>query len=188
MSCAALAYRPDPCAPSATDLTVRPLEPGEAGPVLDVFDGLSTRSRHSRFLAPKPRLTGSDLRQLTAVDPLHHVALVALSPHDGRTVGIARFVRDDDDPGAAEVAVAVVDAWQGQGVGSRLAADLAIRALEVGITRFNALMLPENEAAARLMHHTAGEVERTGLDSSGAEFVITLAPARPSRRHRLKGV
>lgn len=188
MTGTALAYCSEPCASPTTYLTVRPLEPGEAGLVLDVFDGMSSRSRQSRFLAPKPRLTGADLRQLTAVDHFRHVALVALSERDGRAVGIARFVRDDDEPCAAEVAVAVVDEWQGQGVGSLLAGALAARARELGVTRFNAIMLPENEAAARLMHHTSGEVEQVELDSFGAEFVITLAPAIPPRRQRLKGV
>ncbi len=175
--------------PSSATVVVRPLEANEGDLLLEVFDRMSRRSRERRFLAPKHRLTASDLRQLTAVDHLHHEAFVALSVADGRPVGVARFVREDDDPEAADVAVSVVDAWQGQGVGTLLATSLASRAQEVGITRFNAVMLPDNEAAARLMHRTTGDVERVALSHHGAEFVITLEPSsKGSRRRLLKGV
>jgi RimJ/RimL family protein N-acetyltransferase len=173
---------------AATSVVLRALEPEDGDLLVDVFARMSPRSRELRFLAPKHRLTESDLRQLTAVDHLHHEAVAALSVEDGRPVGIARFVRDQHDPEVADVAVSVVDAWQGQGVGTLLAAALAERAQEVGITRFNAVMLPDNEAAVRLMHRTAGDVERVALDHNGAEFVITLAPPKPSRSHLLKGV
>jgi RimJ/RimL family protein N-acetyltransferase len=180
----------DPClTEAATTVVLRPLEPEDGHLLVDIFDRLSSRSRESRFLAAKHRLTDSDLRRLTAVDHVHHEALLALSVEDGRPVGVARFARDDEHPEAAEVAVTVVDAWQDQGVGTLLASALTARAREVGITRFNALMLPDNEPAARLMHHTAGEVERVALDHHGAEFVITLTPALPrARRRLLKGV
>lgn len=175
--------------PASTTVVLRALEPADGDLVLDVFARMSHRSRELRFLAPKHRLSESDLRQLTAVDHLHHEALAALSVEDGRPVGVARFVRDEDDPEAAEVAVSVVDAWQGQGVGILLATTLAERAQEVGITRFKALMTPDNEAAVRLMHRTADHIERVALDHTGAEFVIRLAPPPAAPRSRLlKGV
>lgn len=50
-----------------------------------------------------------------------------MSASDGAPVGIARFVRTDDES-AAEVAVAVVDAWPRHGVGTVPLAALARRA------------------------------------------------------------
>jgi hypothetical protein len=68
---------------------IRPLEDGESGPVLAVFEGLGARSRELRFMAPKVRLTATDLCHLTHVDGVDRVALVAELP-DGRPIGIAR--------------------------------------------------------------------------------------------------
>lgn len=190
MSTATLEPCRDDCPPgAATSVVLRPLEPEEPHLLLDVFARMSSQSRERRFLAPKHRLTDSDLRQLTAVDHVDHEALVALSVVDGRPVGVARFVRDEDQPDTADVAVTVVDAWQSQGVGTLLATALTARAQEVGITRFIAVMLPDNERAARLMHQTAGDVERLALDRGSAEFVVTLSPTRKTARRRLlKGV
>src|SRR6478672_4031825 len=49
-------------------VVLRPLEPGDRAPLLEIFSGLSPRSRRQRFLTPKTRLTEADLRQLTSVD------------------------------------------------------------------------------------------------------------------------
>jgi GNAT superfamily N-acetyltransferase len=103
------------------------------------------------------------------------VALVARDA-DGRAIGIARFVRDAADPVTAEVAVAVVDAWQGHGVGSRLAESLTEIARELGIVRISLVMAHDNDAATRLMHRIAGEVTRTGWDNDSVDFEVALEP------------
>jgi RimJ/RimL family protein N-acetyltransferase len=156
-------------------VAVHPLEAGDRAAVLEVFAGLGCRSRRLRFLTPKPRLTSADLRQLTAVDHHDHVALVAVSTATGRPIGVARFVRDPQDQHSADVAVAVVDAWQDRGVGTMLADALARRALEVGVRRFTMMMAPDNEGAVRLLHRMPGEIERLAIDEESAEFAVTVA-------------
>jgi GNAT superfamily N-acetyltransferase len=165
-------------------LRVESLVHGDELTVLQVFDQLSPRSREQRFLTAKPRLTGADLRALTDVDGYDHVALVAREA-DGRPIGIARFVRDAGDPVTAEVAVTVVDALQGQGVGTRLAESLTQVARELGIVRISLVMAHDNDAAARLMHRVAGEVTRTGWDNGSVEFEVALE-LRP-RNGRIPG-
>jgi GNAT superfamily N-acetyltransferase len=170
-----------PDAPTAPT-RFEPLVRGDVVTVLEVFDQLSPRSRQQRFLTAKPRLTAADLRALTDVDGNHHVALVARDVA-GRAIGIARFVRDRDDPATAEAAVTVVDAWQGRGVGTRLARALSDRARELDITRVSLVIAHANEAAARLMHLVAGDVTRVGWDSGTVDFEISLdATGNPGRR------
>jgi len=170
---------PDP-SPYGTQVVLRPLERGDTGSVLEVFAGLGDHSRALRFLTPKPRLTAGDLRQLTAVDHCHHVALLAAAP-PGRPIGIARFIRDRERPDSADVAVAVVDAWQDRGIGTMLAHGLVRRALEVGIRRFTMMMAPHNDGAVRLLHRAPGEIERLAIDDEIAEFAITFGdPASAS--------
>jgi GNAT superfamily N-acetyltransferase len=150
-----------PCEPEFLShdpaVELRPLEPGDTGAVSEVFAGLGPRSRELRFLTPKPRLTGADLRQLTAVDHHDHVAILALD--NGRPIGVARFVRDQARPDSADVAVAVVDASQNRGVATMLTEALVHRAREVGVRRFTLIMARDNEAAMRLLGRAPGVVE-----------------------------
>jgi len=157
----------------STRVHIRPLEDGETGPVLAVFDGLRARSRELRFMSPKFRLTVTDLCHLTHVDGHDRVALVAELP-DGRPIGIARFVRNDTDSSAADVAVAVVDRWQRRGIGRQLARALAEYADGVGVRRFTVDMMRKNTGALRLMHH-AGDVRPVSVDEYSAEYEVTLS-------------
>jgi RimJ/RimL family protein N-acetyltransferase len=65
-------------------------------------------------------------------------------------VGVARFVRDREDPTTAEAAIVVADELQGQGLGKRMGFLLADAARERGVQRFVASMLSDNLAAHRL--------------------------------------
>ena len=145
--------------------TIRPLRRGEGEIVQAVFDGMSPRSRLLRFGGVKTSLSTADLEQLTRVDSDHH-ALVALV--DRTPVGIARLVRDR---AGADVAFAVVDAWQHRGVGKTLADRLAADARAAGIERLNATMHADNRSSLALMRRVtrgltsrlaAGQLEVSG--------------------------
>jgi GNAT superfamily N-acetyltransferase len=153
-------------------LTYRILRSGERAPVLEVFDGLSDRSRRLRFLGAKPRLLESDVRHLVDVGCCGREAVVAIDPTTGATVGLARFVRDEDAP-EAEVAFEVVDAWQGNGIGKRLLAELADQAREQGILRFRALVSRENKVAVRLLR-SVGEILAERPQGPELELVVRL--------------
>jgi RimJ/RimL family protein N-acetyltransferase len=163
--------------PRAADRRVRlrPLEQGEAAPLLEIFAGLSARSREQRFLSPKHQLTDADLRRLTNVDGHDRVALVAEMP-EGRPIGVARFVRNPDGD-SADVAVTVIDDRQGEGVGTLLASSLAEHAQQVGIRRFTLMMSHGNEAALRLTHRFSGKARCLTVDRYAAHFTVTLPNA-----------
>src|SRR5919201_5885175 len=102
------------------NLRVRALEPTDRQALLDGFERLSPTSRYMRFAGPKPRLTGADLRSLLDIDHRDREALVAYERASRRPVAVARYVRLAVEPSVADVAITVVDAWQGRGVGARL--------------------------------------------------------------------
>ena len=160
-------------------IEVSPLEPGDAAAVLAVFAGMGPRSRWLRFLTGKPRLTSAEVRRLTAVDQRDHVALVASTTTDHRPIGIARFVRSADATECAEVAVAVVDAWQRQGVGTLLLDTLVRRAREVGVRRFTVLASHDNAGALRLLHRLPDGLLRVSTGGGVAEYVVSLEGAEP---------
>ena len=154
-------------------IAYRPLLAGERAPVLEVFAGLSERSCSLRFLGSKPRLLESDLAHLVDVGRCGREAVAAIVQESGRTVGIARFVRDDDRP-EAEIAFAVVDEWQGRGLGKRLLAELRGVAREQGILRFRALVAHGNSPAFALVRSLGDVLARDYVDGN-VELVVRLA-------------
>ena len=154
-------------------IALRPLRAGERSPVLEVFAGLSERSRRLRFLGAKPRLLESDLVQLVDVGRSGREAVAAVDQPPGLTVGIARYVRDADAP-EAEIAFEVVDRWQGAGIGKRLVQELRELAREEGILRFRALVAHGNAHALALVR-TLGEVLARRYEGSDVELVVRLA-------------
>ena len=146
-------------------ITVRPLRNGDTEVVQAVFDRLGPQSRRLRFGGAKNVLTRADLDQLARVDGDHHVLVAWL---DREPVGIARLVRDGD---VADVAFAVVDSLQGNGVGSVLSQRLAEDARAAGIKTLRATMSAENRASLALMRrmtddlklrYAAGQMEVVG--------------------------
>ncbi len=152
---------------------IRPVRAADAPLLADGFARLSARSRHQRFLAPKTRLSAAELRYLTDIDHYDHEALGAVDVA-GRGVGIARYIRSGRDPRAAEIAVTVVDAWQGRGLGLELTRRLSDRARQAGICRFTALVTADNEAVAGLLRALSARL--TGRDDQSMEYEIPLTP------------
>jgi GNAT superfamily N-acetyltransferase len=73
----------------------------------------------------------------------------------GKCVGIARAVVSRHRSPVADVAIAVADAHQRQGLGRRLVNALVIEARACGIRGFEATMHPANDAARGLARAVA---------------------------------
>jgi GNAT superfamily N-acetyltransferase len=150
-----------------TELEIRSIEPGDKPALAAAVDQSSDEAVYRRFLNPHGRLTAAELRYLTEVDHRDHEALLAIDPVSHTSVGVARYVRDRDRHDTAEIAVAVLESWQGRGVGRALLHRLADRARDEGITRFTALMLSDNRPMRRLL----ADLGTTRLLSAGAGAV-----------------
>jgi RimJ/RimL family protein N-acetyltransferase len=153
---------------------IRQVHSADAPLLADGFTRLSAQSRQMRFLTRKKELSPAELRYFTDIDHHDHEALGALDHNDGRGVGIARYVRDAEDPHAAEIAVTIIDDWQGRGLGTELLAQLADRARQEGVRRFTALVAEDNKAIAGLLRNVSAELVRYGPGT--VEYEITLAP------------
>jgi RimJ/RimL family protein N-acetyltransferase len=159
---------------------IRPVRSSDAPLLADGFTRLSATSRWMRFLTPKKELSPAELRYFTDLDHHDHEALGALDHGNGRGVGIARYIRHAGDPYAADIAVTIVDDWQGRGLGTELLARLSDRARQEGIHRFTALVAAENVAVARLLRTMCARV--TGRESNTLEYEIALIPSDNARR------
>jgi RimJ/RimL family protein N-acetyltransferase len=155
---------------------IRPIEPDDKERLVNGLRQLSEESIRKRFLAAKPRFTQAELRYLTEVDGVNHIALVAVLEDDpGQLVAVARCVRLPDRHGTAEMAIVVGDPWQRQGLGTALTHALADAAVAVGIRRFAATMLGDNEAARRLMRTFSRRLEEARIAGGLREVTIELA-------------
>jgi ribosomal protein S18 acetylase RimI-like enzyme len=154
-------------------IALRPLRYGDRDTVLEVFHGLSDRSRRLRFLGAKPRLPERDLDVLVDVGGCGREAVTAFDVATGRAIGLARFVRDGDVP-EAEIAFEVVDEWQGRGVGRRLVDELARLAREHGILRLRAVVDRSNQPALALVRGL-GDLVAQRPDGPAVELVVRLA-------------
>ena len=160
-----------------TPLLVRRIRPDDKRLLEAGLRHLSEQSVQRRFLSPKRKFSRAELRYLTELDGRSHVGLVAESPTQPgrRLIGVARFVRLHDDPEAAEAAIVVADDWQGRGVGSMLARDLAARARGLGIERFTATIAGDNVPAHRLLHNLNAHLEQRTSGHGVSELVLDLA-------------
>jgi GNAT superfamily N-acetyltransferase len=136
---------------SSVQLEIRPIEPSDKAALVAAVEQSSDDAIYHRFLNPHGRLTAAELRYFTEVDHRDHEALIAVDPASGIGVGVARYVRDLERRDSAEIAVSVLEAWQGRGVGKALLRRLADRARAENVSRFTALMLADNRPMRRLL-------------------------------------
>lgn len=134
-------------------IRIRPMTRDDRAALEAVFGGMSPESRRRRFHAPVGVLAPTLARPLLDIDGHRHVALLAEAGRrrSPEPVGIARYVREADD--RAEIAVEVVDDWQGRGVGTRLVRELADHARRAGVRVLHGEVLAENEPVQRLLAH-----------------------------------
>lgn len=82
------------------------------------------------------------------------------------------YVRYAGDPQAAEIAVTIVDDWQGRGLGTELLAGLSDRTRSEGVRRFTALTDAGNVPVAALPRNAGARLVRRGPGT--VEYEITL--------------
>jgi acetyltransferase len=115
-------------------VTLRPIQPDDAGALQAFVRVLSPMSRRLRFHAALNELSGATLKALTCVDQRRHVAFVLTVTEHGteRIVGEARYAMSSDQE-TAEFGIAVADAFQGLGLAERLVAALIDAARASGL-------------------------------------------------------
>lgn len=161
-----------------TSVMIWPLLPTDGQSLRQAFTELSPRSRRLRFLSPLDDLDSAMLRRLVDdVDQDHHVAFVMVAfPADDRPehpIGVARLVAYDDDPATAELAVTVVDEWQGVGAGTLLA-DVLMHHRPARVRRLLTEVATDNPASIAMLRRL-GDV-RLRLSYPGVYEVTVALP------------
>jgi RimJ/RimL family protein N-acetyltransferase len=135
---------------------IRALRPEDRDALRIAVGRASTQSLYRRFFAVKRHFTEQEIEFFTNIDFVNHVALVAVAEEGGRSmvIGGARYIAVQ--PGTAEVAFAVIDQYQGQGVGAALMRHLTTIARDAGLKELIAEVLPDNIAMLKVF-------EKSGL-------------------------
>ncbi len=149
---------------------IRSARRADAPQLRAMYGRLSPDTLYLRFFTMSRTLMDRDVDRLTLPLDAEHVSLVA--EVRGAVVGAATYQRNDQ-PGEAEVAFIVDDAFQGRGVGMLLLEHLAAIASRHGIVRLVADTLPAN---ARMLHvfADAGFPVQTTLSQGVVRVVISL--------------
>jgi len=158
------------------EIEIRALRPADEADMLAAVDRTSTQSLYRRFFGFKRHFSESEKSFFLNVDFVSHVALVAVAKEENRNiiVGGGRYIVVR--PGTAELAFAVVDEYQGRGIGAALMRHLTLLARDAGIKELIAEVLPENLPMLKVFQnsgldlhtkHRAGVVEATLTMTSG---------------------
>jgi RimJ/RimL family protein N-acetyltransferase len=147
-----------------TRILVRPILPEDKQALREGFERLSARSRYRRFLTSLEHLSDRQLRDLTEVDYVDHMAWVAVdaSRPERPGIGVARYVRLPEERTAAEAAVTVLDEYQGRGIGTILLRLLAGSARAHGIRCFRGYVLAENAPMMEVLQGLGARVAQEG--------------------------
>jgi GNAT superfamily N-acetyltransferase len=182
-----LAFRPDNFSRFADvvrikdgrSMVMRFVEKADADAVMAYFRNLSPHARHNRFLGGASELPPHELQKILHVGEGNHFAVIVEANVDGvvTAVGEARYVVDDDS-GAFEFGMSVTDAWQRQGVGAAIIANLACRAAALGATHMIGDTLRSNAEMIALARKSGFGFTATPGDWQQVRFVkdIRIAP------------
>jgi GNAT superfamily N-acetyltransferase len=178
--------RPDP-----SGLRIRRIRATDQGALADFYAGLSPDSRRLRFFSAGSGLGATAASTFCHPDHAHEEGFVIVAePSEGAlaagSIGpriVAHLCLEPTRDGDLEMAVAVADAFQRQGLGQRLLRAATAWAREHGFRRLKATILVDNVPMLRLLEATEGRVEldtpRDGVVAATVELVRVVegAPA-----------
>jgi acetyltransferase len=134
-------------------IRIRPLSPADAKALERFYVDLSEDSRHLRFFDCSRGIGHTQSVSFCTPDHEHREGFVAVTPRDGddRPRIVGHLCLEPVDETTAEVAIAVADAYQHQGIGRRLMLAGIEWARSVGIVHLRATMLATNGPIQRLV-------------------------------------
>jgi RimJ/RimL family protein N-acetyltransferase len=161
---------------------IRPVRPEDKDLFVRGWERFGEESRYKRFMGHKRRLTMDELVRFTELDHVDHEAVGALDARGREGLGVARYLRLPNRPDVAEVAVAVIDAWQGRGLGRVLLRRLTARAAENRIHKFTASLFIDNKAMLSLFKRL-GDVRVIGGEGQILDLDVELPVAHADKLH-----
>ena len=156
--------------PEGRPVTIRPIRAEDETLIAKLHETLSDATVYSRFFRNIPlsrRIAHERLSRICFVDYNHEIALVVeYHPPDAgenEILGVGRLIKQSGT-NEAEFSVLVSDAWQGQGIGSKLLALLIDVARQEKIQRMIGTILPENYGMQHVSRKLGFDIKRSVAD------------------------
>jgi GNAT superfamily N-acetyltransferase len=165
-------------------IRVRLARPDDREGLARMFDRCTLSTRYRRFHGPVKAIPERYLAEALSGSPFHYALVAFLEPAaaahtrapSGGIVALAscRLVEE----GAAELGILVEDAWQRQGLGTRLVDQLVAHANASGLSVLEAQLLAEQAWITGLLRpHGSCRLRSTG--GGVLNVTVRLAPVRP---------
>lgn len=154
-----------------TAVTIRAVRPDDKARIVKAFLALEPHSIYARFFYAKTELSEQELRQLTEIDYISAVVLLATigtSPHE-TVIGLGRYAATGR---SAEIAFVVEEDYAGRGIAKRLLQHLTHIAQENGVAKFEADVLGDNAPMLAVFRHSG--LTMTTTHSDGVTHVTLL--------------
>ena len=164
-------YRAKEALKDGNEVTIRAMQPDDKERLVEAFRHLQPQTIRMRFFYAKRTLSDDDLRWLDETGRGNHLGLIATVPSgrdeliigEGSCVALGR---------TAEIGFTVTDAWQGQGIASRLLQHLVRIARDQGIFQFEAYVLNGNAPMLAVFRHSG--LPMTTRDAEGMLHVTLI--------------
>jgi len=152
-------YRVIETLPNGRRVEIRALRPDDSADLVSAIGRATTQTLYRRFFGVRRGFSKKEIDFFVNVDFVSHVALVAVLTDGGRAtiVGGGRYIVVQ--PGKAEIAFAVIDQFQGQGIGPALLRHLVVIAQAAGLHELVADVLKDNRPMLKVF-------EKSGLPLS----------------------
>lgn len=159
-----------------TRIVIRPIRPDDRQIEQDFVHGLSDESRYFRFFNAVRDLSEAALNRFTQVDYDNEMALIAVICENGHEteIGVARYSINSDGR-SCEFAIAVADAWQCKGIGSKLMQSLMDAARTRGLETMEGWVLSGNGRMLALMDALGFSIDANAGDPSLRHVVKELS-------------
>lgn len=160
-------------------MLIRPMEPGDAFHLRELFNTLSERSIRQRFFGSKRKISEALVEQLTD-DSEDQIVLTAFEDRPAREnpkmIAVARVIKEPGG-GAGEYDIIVGDPWQKKGVGKTLLAECFRIAKAQGVKTIRAEILRDNTPMLSVLHKLGLEFEKVP-DADAYQVTIDLDASR----------
>ena len=167
---------------------LRTIRPSDEERIREGIEAMSDRARYLRFFSAFRSPPDSIVKRLSAVDGHDHIGwgAILLDGQDYPPIAAAHAVRIDDRLGTGELAIAVLDDYQGLGLGRMLIATVLGDCAQEDLHRLEMQVLGENRAAVELLLGLGAEVAQTdgsvttiALDARAVLSRLRAVPQEP---------
>lgn len=160
---------------SGTTVTVRPIKASDAPMEAAFVHGLSSQSKHYRFMGGITDLSPQMLARLCDVDGQASMGFIATIDQAGEEIqiGVSRYA-PNHEPDTRDIAITVADNWQRKGLGTLLATHLIDYAKRHGVNKLRSIDLADNARMKELAKALGMSMRRDPTDPHQVIYSLTL--------------